>query len=248
MKEKKFEADALMRVVVVAVGFGLVVLVAMWWLSYKWMVKFDIIIPWAAFCSVIGGVSSWIYTNLTRAYSDSARLSDARKDKLADLAAEIIEKTHQLHRAVKLIANDFFSAGEIEQAREKYGIQEEDKHYEEGIVFSYRYDQMKEAFTQYRRLDIKARIYFGDEVEKVMQEFKSIISSVLTDIYSINDLYDHDEDVNHIYEIKKSICILSAENISPGRRVNEEAAKRFEKFKDIPGRTEKALLKYVRGD
>lgn len=248
MKENKFEAGALMRIVVVAVCVGLVVLGVMWWLSYEEIVQFDVIIPWAAFCSVVGGVSSWGYTNLTRAYSDSARLSDARKDKLADLAAEIIEKTHQLHRAIKFIANDFSSSSEIEQARKKYGIQEENKHDKVGIVFNYRYDQVEEVFTQYWRLDIKARIYFGGEVEKAMQEFKSIVNSVLADIYLINDLYDHDEDVNHTYEIKKSIWVLSAEYISPGRRVNEEAEKRFEKFKDIPDRIEKALLKYVRED
>lgn len=245
MKENKFEAGALKRVGVVAIFFVLISLVVMGWLSHNDVIKFDFIIPWAAFWGVMGGVSSWIYTNLIRAYSDSARLSDARKEKLADLAAEIIEKTHQVHRAIRLIASERSSDGEIEQAREKYGVRKEDGYDEEGIVFHYRYDQMEEVFEQYWGVDIKVRIYFGDEVEKIIRDLKSIINSIRVDISRINRSHGPYEDKSRAEKIKESIWSLYAGEISPENRGDKRSAQRVEKFKNIPERIEQALLKYV---
>lgn len=227
---------------------GIAILGVVGWLSNAKDMSFDFIIPLTALATSVFAIHSWVQKNRTLAKNDSARLSDARREKLADLAAEIIEKTHEVDRAIKVVVNGVTFRGEIEKARKKYGIQERDKYDKNGIVFRYRYEEMEKFFIPYWGLDIKARIYFGDEAERAIQDLKSIIHSVSINILIINDspVGSTGEESPLATRSKEYLWALCLGRFQLEYPEGGPAKEQVDKFKSIPDRIEKALLKYIR--
>lgn len=236
--------------VVVVVFLALVSLVFMCSLSRENPMRFDFVIPWAAFWGVVGGVSSWMYANF-------ARVSDARRDKLSDLAAEIMEKTHRVHRSVRLVGRPIFIEEDFKKALEKYGINESDVHNKESIVFRYRLERDMDLFLEYLALGMKVRIYFGEKVEKIMTDLNSTISFMMILIERMNLLSRKQgssidtKNYRKVQSYKYFISALFLEEFpdtkeSPGIKPLDVERERLEIFQNILERMDKALSKYIR--
>ena len=212
--------------------------------------KFDFIIPWAAFWGVVGGIFSWAYANF-------ARVSDARRDKLAKIRDKIL----QAHQAVKSIADGNYSREEFDHVRKKFDMEYKkySEYYrghgntgmydEEGLMFAHHFEQSDNLFSELRGLRSSAHLYFGEDVLNIIEDLHDIIESLGSDIGTINsiagDLMGSDrENQLEILKKKQSIKSLSWGKILTGDE-DEATKKRLDKFMGIPGRIDKVLSKYA---
>lgn len=192
--------------------------------------------------------------NTAYGQSDTTQSSGDSQKKRSELAAEIMEKTHRVHRSVKSIACDVSSNEEFGKAKEQYNIDENSEHNRQGVVFSYRFGQYEELFSKYRELDIKANIYFGEEVSNIIKDLTGIIDSVAEDIGKINFFSSSGAnmtqgDLGKISKAEHAIWYLSTGRIYTEEKWRDrEAEERLRIFQNIPGRIDKALLKYTRNE
>ena len=164
-------------------------------LSYFVEIKYDFIIAWAALFGGLGGITSWIYKNDTMRKNDTAKLSDARQERLSIIASDILEKTYHVHRAIHVIASPFSSANEMyaiedekkdeseEEPKDKFKLR---PNVSQAEIFGHRFQRYEKLFSEYYSLDIKAKVYFNETVVKHIDEMKSVISFINS---SINRLY-----------------------------------------------------------
>lgn len=198
--------------------------------------------------------SSWL-----RDWTYPSHLSDARRDELAGLASEIMEKTSRAHRVIRLMTKPLPSLKDYSEAHIQYRKYEmSGEHDEEGVVFRYHYEQHKEElFLEFPELCIKTRTHFGDTAGKVMEDLETIIESVKNSILTINKFSlksstptnpNIDMLVRRSKNYIHALCLrkFSDEKKFPGIRLSKAEKKRVKIFQNIPKRIDKALSRYVR--
>lgn len=142
----------------------------------------------AAFLGVIlstNSITSWGKKQRAETKDINNKATERLKEKKLELAAEIIEAFHQVNHSIKKICSPL-STGEEEQKAEDI-LQEIMKNsnlsdqnpriIKRGLVFLHRWNNELGNINHLMSLKIKARIYFGKNLEKCFEETSVFLSN-----------------------------------------------------------------------
>ena len=135
----------------------------------------------AAFLGVIfgaPGILSWRKKQEAQIAEINIKTQERLAEKKLDLAAEITEAFHKVNQSLQRICNRGTSYEEETKSTKDLKEIENDPDYphenplviKKGLVFLYRWNKELDNLNNLLALKIKARIYFGEELEKCFEE------------------------------------------------------------------------------
>ncbi|MFI4910957.1 MAG: hypothetical protein ACIAQZ_04750 [Sedimentisphaeraceae bacterium JB056] len=235
-----------------------VVLLIMGWLSYPKDTEFDFVIAWAALFGGIGGIGSLVTKNEALKQNDNARLSDSRQERLALIASDVLEKTYLVHRAITNITSPLSFKEEGIKTTDEKGeeVKIEKTDLSQAEIFAYRFQKHDKLFSNYFSLDIKAKVYFNNEVYQNIQDMKSVIIFIRCHITTLlrytkkaieQNLAENTKQMQQIEDEIEAFYSPGFVNELFEEKTSSSFQKNIETFNTVCKKLELELSGYIRG-